>query len=78
LTANTFPGASPIEYAFVGSFSISQAFFIAPVVTMLVRRVGTRPTLLIGVVFEVAGLVGASFSTKIWHLFLSQGIAFGW
>lgn len=27
--------------------------------------------------FEVAALIGASFASKIWHLFLSQGVCFG-
>jgi MFS family permease len=39
---------------------------------------GTRTTLLIGVFLETVSFIGASFSTKIWHLFLSQGLCFGW
>jgi len=44
---------------------------------MCVREFGTKPALLIGVAFETAGLLGASWATEIWHLFLSQGLAFG-
>ena len=44
----------------------------------MTRRYGTRTTLLIGVFLETLSLVGASFATKIWQLFLSQGICFGW
>ena len=39
---------------------------------------GTRTTLLIGVGFETASFIGASFATQTWHLFLSQGVCFGW
>jgi MFS family permease len=35
-------------------------------------------TMMIGIMFETAALLGASWSTEIWQLFLSQGICFGW
>lgn len=40
-------------------------------------RLGTRVTLLIGIFFETIAFIGASFTSKIWHLLLSQGVAFG-
>jgi len=78
LANNVFPGATPLHYAFIGGLSISQALIVSPVATLTTRVFGTRTTLLIGVVFETVSFVGASFATKIWHLFLSQGICFGW
>lgn len=44
---------------------------------MSVGRYGTQATLSIGIVLQTAGLLGASWATQIWHLFLSQGVAFG-
>ncbi|KAJ4296709.1 hypothetical protein N0V90_006757 [Kalmusia sp. IMI 367209] len=78
LANNVFPGASPLEYAFIGGLSISQALVVSPVATLTTRLYGTRTTLLIGVCFEAVSFIAASFATKIWHLFLSQGICFGW
>ncbi|KAF2018879.1 MFS general substrate transporter [Aaosphaeria arxii CBS 175.79] len=78
LANDVFPGATPLQYAFIGGLSISQALAVSPVATMTTRLYGTRTTLLIGVFFETISLIGASFSTKIWHLFLSQGVCFGW
>ncbi|KAI9756249.1 MAG: hypothetical protein M4579_003916 [Chaenotheca gracillima] len=69
---------SDLEYAFIGGLSISQALMISPLSTYVTRRYGTRTTLLIGVFFETLSLIGASFATQIWHLFLSQGVCFGW
>ncbi|KAF7860628.1 hypothetical protein EAF04_008148 [Stromatinia cepivora] len=77
LANNTFPGATSLEYAFVGGLSISLALFTAPVATICTRKFGTQITLAIGILFETAGLLGASFAYEIWHLFLSQGVAFG-
>lgn len=77
LATNTYPGATSLEYAFVGGLSISCAMLVSPLVTFSTGRLGTHATLCIGTAFEVAGLIGASFASRIWHLFLSQGIAFG-
>ncbi|KAK1997688.1 MFS general substrate transporter, partial [Colletotrichum falcatum] len=53
------------------------ALLIAPVVTICIPRIGTQASLGIGVVIQAAALTGASFTTEIWHLLLSQGVGFG-
>ncbi|KAK1953681.1 major facilitator superfamily transporter [Colletotrichum sublineola] len=77
LNSGAFPGASPIALAFVGGLSFSVALLIAPIVTFCIPRIGTQASLGIGVVIQAAALIGASFTTEIWHLLLSQGIGFG-
>jgi MFS family permease len=78
LANNTYPGATPLEYAFIGGLSNSMCQFASPAATIVTRKFGTRACLLCGVFLETAALLGASFSTEIWQLFLSQGICFGW
>lgn len=77
LSNDTFHGASSLEYAFIGGLSISMALIIAPLATLCVKKFGTKVTLSLGIMFETAGLLGASWAKQIWHLFLSQGLAFG-
>ncbi|TGO85360.1 hypothetical protein BPOR_0404g00080 [Botrytis porri] len=77
LETNTFPGASDLDFAFVGGLSLSMAQFIAPVATITTREWGARITLTIGIILQTAALLGASWSTEIWQLFLSQGVCFG-
>jgi MFS family permease len=77
LSVNMFPGASSLEFAFVGGLSISMALLVSPLATTCSRIFGTHTTLSVGIILETAGLLGASFATEIWHLFLSQGLAFG-
>lgn len=72
-----FPGSSALEYAFVGGLSISMALFVSPVATICCRVYGTHAALSVGIVLQTTGLLGASFASEIWHLFLSQGVAFG-
>ncbi|OIW34735.1 MFS general substrate transporter [Coniochaeta ligniaria NRRL 30616] len=77
LHSNAFPGTSPMAFAFVGGLSISIALLVSPLATISIRKFGTRTTLRIGVVFECVSFIGASFTSQIWHLLLSQGICFG-
>ncbi|PHH52371.1 putative transporter MCH2 [Ceratocystis fimbriata CBS 114723] len=77
LKENTYPSATPLHFAFVGSLSISCALLISPLAIMSTRHFGTKPTMYIGVVVEATSLVCASFAHKIWHLFLTQGFLFG-
>lgn len=73
-----YPGASAVEFAFVGGLSISMSLLVSPIATITTRLYGTKVTLLIGVFFETLALIGASFAHQTWQLFLSQGICFGW
>lgn len=36
------------------------------------------PTLLIGAVLEAGALISASFATRVWQLYLCEGVLFGW
>lgn len=77
LSNNSFPGATSLDYAFIGGLSISMALIVSPLATVSARVFGTQITLGFGILLEFAGLLGASWSNRIWHLFLSQGLAFG-
>ncbi|KAL9055245.1 MAG: hypothetical protein Q9162_003655 [Coniocarpon cinnabarinum] len=78
LSHNVFPGATYLDFAFVGGLSISMALLISPIATTLIGHAGTRVCLLVGIFFETLSLIGASFAKQTWQLFLSQGVCFGW
>ncbi|OCT47306.1 putative transporter MCH2 [Cladophialophora carrionii] len=78
LADSTFKNASRLEYALIGGLSISQSLLSAPAVNICQRYLGMRATLLIGTVLLFVALFGASYSTQIWHLFMTQGVCFGW
>ncbi|OAL19169.1 hypothetical protein AYO20_11680 [Fonsecaea nubica] len=77
LKNDTFPGVGPLEYALVGSLSIGTTLLLSPLVTMFVRAVGTRPTMVCGALLQSVSLICASISTAFWQLLLSQGAFFG-
>ena len=77
LANDYYPSATPLDFAFIGGLSVSQALLISPLATYVTREFGTRYTLLIGVALETWALIGASFTHAVWQLFLSQGLCFG-
>ncbi|KAM0485139.1 hypothetical protein ACHAPX_001117 [Trichoderma viride] len=74
---NTFNGATTLQYAFIGSLSMGCAMGISPFVTIAVKQFGTRQVMLFGVVIETGSWIAASFASKVWHIFLTQGVLFG-
>ncbi|KAI1274422.1 MFS transporter, MCP family, solute carrier family 16, member 6 [Xylaria sp. FL0933] len=77
LSHDIFPEARPIDYAFIGGFNFAFALLVPPLATLLTRPYGVKIPMVLGTVLLTAGLVSASFATKIWHLYLSQGICLG-
>ncbi|KAK4452952.1 major facilitator superfamily domain-containing protein [Podospora aff. communis PSN243] len=77
LRSGVLNGSSPLAFAFVGGLSISMALLVSPLATVCIGRFGTRTTLRLGVILEAGSFIGASFSTEMWHLLLSQGVCFG-
>ncbi|KAL2673781.1 hypothetical protein Neosp_012225 [[Neocosmospora] mangrovei] len=69
--------ASFFELSLVGGLSISAALLTSPLVTVVRKRIGLRLTLILGSVLLFISLITSSFATKIWQLFLSQGVCFG-
>jgi nitrate/nitrite transporter NarK len=49
----------------------------APLITVLVRSFGIRPVMLLGAAIIGGGFVSASFASRIWHLYLTQGVMVG-
>ena len=77
LRDDSFPGASPLDFAFVGGLDFAAAMLVAPLVTYLARKYGTRPPLFFGVLSLAGGFISASFAIKAWQLYLSQGVLVG-
>ena len=77
LSAQTFPGSQPLDYAFIGGFNFGFAMVVSPIVTILARRWGIHVTMLIGTAVLSGGFIAASFATSIVHLYITQGAMVG-
>ncbi|KAL5044229.1 hypothetical protein BDW71DRAFT_215784 [Aspergillus fruticulosus] len=67
-----------LDYALIGGLAASQSCLIAPLATIVHHKYGIKLAVGAGVLLEFAALLGASWSSQIWQLYLSQGICFGW
>ena len=72
-----YPTATSISYAFIGGLNFSIAMLLAPLITIFARQYNTRATMILGSLLLTSGFISASFATKIWHLYLSQGVLVG-
>lgn len=77
LSENLFPNANAIDFALIGGFNFSISMLVAPIVTILARRYGIKVPMIIRAALFSAAHLSASFSTRIWQLYLSQGILLG-
>ncbi|PWA03026.1 hypothetical protein BB558_000814 [Smittium angustum] len=55
------------------ALTTAGGIFAAPII----RKIGLRNAGLLGSIIGTIGLIGASFSTKIWQLIITQGIIYG-
>lgn len=77
VNGDLFPGGTDLDWAIIGSLNFSMAMVVAPIVMNLIRRYHIRIPMLIGVVLQTTGLITASFATRVWHLYLTQGALVG-
>ncbi|ODQ68116.1 MFS general substrate transporter [Nadsonia fulvescens var. elongata DSM 6958] len=77
LADNKYPGATKVDYALIGGFSVGLGLFCAPAITYLNNFLDTRQILALGILFSTGATVSASFTNQIWQLYLSQGILQG-
>lgn len=77
ISHNTFEGATDNDFALVGSIVVFLGQFLAPWASIGANLFGTRTVIGIGVILQTAGFLLASFATKLWQLYLTQGLLVG-
>ncbi|KAI5958736.1 uncharacterized protein KGF55_005735 [Candida pseudojiufengensis] len=77
LNSNTFPEATEYDFALIGGIVVFCANFFSPVSAFLYKIMGFKYVCGLGIIFQTLGWIAASFATRVWHLYLSQGVAVG-
>jgi MFS family permease len=77
LSQSLYPSATSLDFALIGGFNLSIATLVAPLVTVSARKYGSRLTMLVGICLFGTGYVSASFSHRVWQLYISQGVLVG-
>jgi hypothetical protein len=73
----TFLPQSASEISWIGSLQLFLLFLLGTISGRAIDAGHFRSTILIGFVFQLGGIFGASFSSVYWQFLLSQGIATG-
>jgi MFS family permease len=66
-----------MDFALIGGLNFSVAMLTAPLVMVLTRFYNFHIPMLLGTVLQTLGFITASFASKVWHLYLTQGILVG-
>lgn len=74
LKNDTFPGASRIDYAFIGGLSFGVGLSSGPLVNYVHGILGTHLTILLGNCFQFTSIMLASWSVHLWQLYCTQGV----
>ncbi|EGV64589.1 hypothetical protein CANTEDRAFT_120262 [Yamadazyma tenuis ATCC 10573] len=74
LNDDIFEGATKLDYAAVGGIAFGATLVFTPFVNYVQGVIGTRPLIMVGNCCQFTALMLASFSTKLWQLYLSQGL----
>lgn len=77
LNNDTYPGASKYDYALIAGLTVFLGQILSPFVMALMRIIGLRATMLFGDAVMLAAYLLASFTTKLWQLYLTQGVMIG-
>ena len=77
LSHNRFPSATKYDYALIAGLTVCLGQGLCPFVIILMRIVGMKQTMFFGTFIMVAAFVLASYSTKLWHLYVTQGFMIG-
>ncbi|CAG05945.1 unnamed protein product, partial [Tetraodon nigroviridis] len=70
-------GVGYSDTAWVSSILLAMLYGTGPLCSVLVNRFGCRPVMMVGGLFASLGMILASFSTSIIHIYLTTGVITG-
>ncbi|XP_026181020.1 monocarboxylate transporter 4-like isoform X2 [Mastacembelus armatus] len=70
-------GVGYSDTAWISSILLAMLYGTGPLCSVLVNYFGCRPVMMVGGVFASLGMILASFSTSIIHIYLSTGVLTG-
>lgn len=72
-----FPGTSILNFAAVGGIGFGGGLIFSNLILWLAHQTNVKFVIGIGSVLQLAGLLLAAFSTKLWQIYLTQGVLIG-
>ncbi|VEU22158.1 DEKNAAC103169 [Brettanomyces naardenensis] len=72
-----FPGSREISFAVIGGLTFGSGVILSPFINYFVGMIGLKPAILVGTLVQFLGVLLASYATKLWHLYCTQGVLQG-
>ncbi|SCV02320.1 LAMI_0G17854g1_1 [Lachancea mirantina] len=72
-----FLHATKFDYALIAGMTVAFGQGLAPLAMVLTRILGCKMPMYAGIVVLFLGFFLASFATKLWHLYVTQGVLVG-
>ncbi|SCU77291.1 LAME_0A00518g1_1 [Lachancea meyersii CBS 8951] len=77
LSSDYFPGATPTDFAIIGSIVIGLTLLLLPWAAACMSLFGYKPTLTFAVVLEAVAFISSSFAQSIGALYVTYGVLLG-
>ncbi|CDK26756.1 unnamed protein product [Kuraishia capsulata CBS 1993] len=77
LRNDTFSGATKLDYGAIGGLTFGAGVLFAHLINFLIGKFGFKQVMFVGMLVQFAGVFIASYATKLWHLYLTQGVLQG-
>lgn len=77
LTTEQFPGATKYDFALMGGMVVFLAQGLAPITVLGVRVFGQTPVHIAGIALQTLAYFLAAQCTKLWQIFVCQGVLVG-
>lgn len=77
LNDNVFPDATKMDYGIIGGLTFGCGFTFGPLINYSVNKLGMKVTIFSGILLQFSGVLMASFATRLWELYCTQGILQG-
>ncbi|KAI3405876.2 hypothetical protein KGF56_001484 [Candida oxycetoniae] len=74
LINDTFHDATKMDYSYIGGMAFGVGLFFSPLITFFMGIFGFRSVLIVGNCLQFTALMLASWSRKLWQLYLTQGL----
>lgn len=78
LSIHAFENATETSISWVGSIAAGVLLLPGPFTLPMIRLFTLRVIVFVGIVLASSGYLLASCATQLWHLYLTQGLLFGW
>ncbi|KAH3686093.1 hypothetical protein WICPIJ_002930 [Wickerhamomyces pijperi] len=72
-----FPGVTILNFAAIGGVGFGTGLMFGNLILWLTHHTHVKIVIAIGSVFQLAGFLLAAFSTKLWQIYLTQGVLVG-